>query len=336
MAFIVTPRQLVHRAELYHQLAQLTNAGDNLLQGLELLQRNPPNRAYRQPLGTLIEKLTQGATFSEALLCTGSWLPSFDIALLHAGETSGRLPNCFTLLADYYNQRAQLTRQVISDSLYPVALFHFAFMIVPVNRLTALVWQGDVWGFLLQKLWFFLPLWLVVIFVILACQGRHGEVWRSLVEKILRVIPVLGSARRALALARLAAALEALISAGVTIIEAWEIAVLACGSPALNRTVLKWKPRLLDGHTPAQLVSESSEFPEVFCNLYNTGEISGQLDESLLRLHQYYQDEGTRKLRGFAQWTPKIVYFIVMLAIAYTIISFWSNYFGGIADALNL
>jgi type II secretory pathway component PulF len=126
-----------------------------------------------------------------------------------------------------------------------------------------------------------------------------------------------------------------LISAGVTIVEAWQIAVLACGSPALNRAVLNWKPQLLDGHTPAQLLSESREFPEVFCNLYHTGEISGQLDESLRRLHEYYQDEGTRKLRALAQWTPKIVYFTVMLAVAYTIISFWSNYYGGIADALN-
>jgi type II secretory pathway component PulF len=175
----------------------------------------------------------------------------------------------------------------------------------------------------------------VVILVILACQGRHGEAWRSFMERIFRPIPVLGSARRALALARLSAALEALISAGVTIVEAWQIAVLACGSPALNRAVLNWKPQLLDGHTPAQLLSESREFPEVFCNLYHTGEISGQLDESLRRLHQYYQDEGTRKLRALAQWTPKIVYFTVMLAVAYTIISFWANYYGGIADALN-
>src|SRR6185369_6553549 len=198
MAFIVTPRQLVQRAELYHQLAQLTNAGVGVIQGLELLQRNPPSRAFRQPLGILIDKLKQGATFSEALLCTGRWLPSFDIALLHAGETSGRLPNCFTLLADYYNQRAQLTRQVISDLAYPLFLFHFAFLIVPVGRLTALVLKGDVMGFLFQKLVLFLPLWLAVILVILACQGRHGEAWRSFMERIFRPIPVLGSARRAL------------------------------------------------------------------------------------------------------------------------------------------
>src|SRR5204863_7691010 len=111
--------------------------------------------------------------------------------------------------------------------------------IVPVVRLTDLVLKGDVMGFLLQKLSFFGPLWLVVILMILACQGRHGEAWRSFMEKIFRPIPVLGSARRALALARLSAALEALISAGVTILEAWQIAVLACGSPALNRSLLR-------------------------------------------------------------------------------------------------
>ena len=190
-------------------------------------------------------------------------------------------------------------------------------------------------GFLIQKLWFFLPLWLVVILVILACQGRHGATWRAIIEAVLRPVPLLGSARRSLALARLAAALEGLINAGVSIIEGWELAAAASGSPALHRAVLAWKPQVLAGETPAAALQCSGAFPELFANLYHTGEISGQLDDTLKRLHHYYQEEGTRQLRLVSRWMPWLVYLAIMGVIAWQILSFWLGYFKQIGDVMN-
>src|SRR6266702_3787873 len=131
MALIVTPAQFTQRAEFYYQLCQLTAAGISLPSALEQLRRNPPARSYRQPLGLLVSELSNGYTLAESLRRLGSWLPEFDIALLHAGEQSGRLDACFRLLADYYTDRARLARQVIADLAYPAFLFHFAIFIFP-------------------------------------------------------------------------------------------------------------------------------------------------------------------------------------------------------------
>ena len=49
-AFVFLPGQLTRRAELYHQLGQLTAAGLPINSALEQLERNPPAHAYRQPL----------------------------------------------------------------------------------------------------------------------------------------------------------------------------------------------------------------------------------------------------------------------------------------------
>jgi len=136
-----------------------------------------------------------------------------------------------------------------------------------------------------------------------------------------------------LALSRLAAALEALISAGVTILEAWELAGTACGSPALRRTVLAWRPLVNGGHTPAEVVGASGKFPELFVSQYATGEVSGKLDDTLRRLHQYYQDEGSRKLHAFARWTPRGVYLLIVFMIAYRVVAFYMNYFKQIGNA---
>ena len=125
MPFIVTPRQLDQRAELFHQLAQLTSAGIGIIAALEQIKRSPPSRSYREPLQRLLDELARGATVADALHRLG-WLPAFDLALIEAGERSGRMDACFRLLADYYNERARLIRQTIADLIYPVSVFHLA------------------------------------------------------------------------------------------------------------------------------------------------------------------------------------------------------------------
>jgi type II secretory pathway component PulF len=330
MPLIVTPGQFTQRAELYHQLDQLTSAGIGLLRALEQLQKHPPSRAFRAPLRALILELGRGYTVAESLRHLRGWLPEFDIALIDAGERSGRLDACFGLLADYYTDRARVARQMLADLAYPAVLFHMAIFIFPFSEFFM---SGNMLVYLAKTFGVLVPLYVLVAALIYAGQSKHGERWRSLVELTLRPIPMLGTARQYLALARLAAALEALIAAGVTIIEAWELAATACGSPGIRRAVFSWKPDLLAGQTPADSVNACSWFPEMFANLYATGEVSGTLDESLRKLHRYYQEEGTRKLHAVAQWTPRIIYLIVALLIAYKVVSFWSGYFKQVQDA---
>jgi len=331
MGLVVTPRQLAQRAELYHQISQLLDAGIGLPEALKVLHRSPPVRSFREPLARLMYHLDQGSTFSQSLRTVEGWLPTFDLALLEAGEQSGRLPQCFKLLAQYYTERAQLARQVIQDLAYPVFLFHFAILIKPFPTLFL---TGNVTNYLAQTVGVFAPIYLVVALILFASQGRHGESWRALMEKISRWIPLLGPARRALSLSRLAAALEALINAGVPIIEAWELAAGASGSPALRHAVLAWKPQVEAGTTPAEALSESGAFPELFANMYNTGEVSGQLDDGLLRLQKYYQEQGSRQMKAFSQWVPKIIYFAIVLMIAYQIVSFYTGYYRKVGEVI--
>lgn len=335
MPLVLTPRQLTERAELYQQLASLTAAGVGLISATEMLRDSPPRRALRRPLASVVTHLQEGATFSEAARLLGkAWMPSFDRALIEAGENSGRLDLCFRFLYEYYQERARLARQVLSELAYPAFVLHFAILVFPVNVLTRLVWQGDITGFLMNKGLILGTLYGAVLLLLALGQAGHNEHWRGLLERLLAAVPILGSARSNLALARLSVALESLLNAGVSIIEAWELAAAASGSPILRQTVLAWRPHVLAGQTPADAVRESRAFPDLFTNLYSTGEISGQLDETLRRLYRHYQEEAVRKLHAFAQWAPRLIYMGVVLIIAYQVVSFWSGYFNQISQLM--
>jgi type IV pilus assembly protein PilC len=336
MPLIITPRQFTQRAELFHQLAQFTSAGIPIVQTLEQIKRSPPTPSFRVPLQRLLDALTNGATLAESLKSL-NWLPAFDLALIEAGEHSGRLDACFRLLADYYNDRARIIKQVISQLIYPVGLIHIAALVfLIVLPFAASQFKTSLTLLFAKAALILSPLYVAVALMIYATQSKHGEKWRARIESFLRRVPILGTARHFLALSRLAAALEALISAGVNIFEAWDLAATASGSPALRRAVAAWKPQLVAGQMPSEAVRLCPLFPEPFANLYASGEISGKLDESLRHLNQLYNEDGARKLNAFATLVPRLIYFLVALGIAYAIIQFWTGIYGPHSELSNI
>jgi type IV pilus assembly protein PilC len=325
-----SPAQLTRRADFYYQLNQYAGAGLGVVAALQQLRRNPPARSYRSRIDQALEQLGEGKTFSETLAATPGWLPAFDVTLIEAGEKSGRMDQVFRLLAEHYSERATLAKRIIADLAYPAFLLHFAILIFPFPHLFV---TGDWLLYLRQVLTPLIPIYAFVALLIYLLQSQHGETWRAGVERVLGVFPVLGTAQSCLALARLSATLEALLSAGVSIVDAWEQAAAASGSPAFRRTVRGWREFVRAGQTPAEMVSSSSQFPSLFSNQYMSGEISGTLEETLRRLHHYYQDEGSRKLHAVCRWVPMAIYLAIVGVIAFKIISFYTGYFQQVRDA---
>jgi type IV pilus assembly protein PilC len=331
---MVTPGQLNRRAQLYDQLGSMIAAGVPLVQALEMASRNNSIRTSRKNILALISHLQEGHTFSDSMTKVQGWMPEFDVALLSVGEESGRLDTSFKLLARYYASRAKIIRDTISGLIITVMTLNVFLIVFPLGYLIGFV-QGIINNqfaqcvlFIIEKIVVFGSLYGSVFFLIFACQGNRGEKWRAGVESVVRMIPLLRTAVKYLALARLASALGALTNAGVSVVKSWELASAACGSPRLKHEVLTWTPQLETGLTPAEMVAQISYFPEMFRNLYHTAEISGKLDETLVRLHSYYEEEGFHTLRLFTRILNGTIYGTVMLLVAINIIRFWMNYYG--------
>jgi type IV pilus assembly protein PilC len=340
MSFIVTPGQINRRAQLYEQLASMITAGVPLLKTLEMAGQNNSLRASKKTIRSLIVHLQEGYTFSDSMAKVQGWLPEFDIALLSAGEKSGRLNVSFKLLGRYYTSRAKIIRDTISNLLVTVMTLNVFLLVFPLGLLIAFAMGimdnnfAQCVPFIIEKIGVFGALYGSVLFLLFACQGNRGEKWRATVEHFTRLIPMLRTALKYLALARLASALDALTNAGVSTIKSWELASAASGSPHLKREIAKWIPQVETGLTPADMVNQIHYFPEMFSNLYSSGEISGKLDETLARLQIYYEEEGFNTLRLFTRILNGTIYGIVVLMVALNIIRFWTNYYSAALNGI--
>lgn len=336
---IITPRQLNRRAELYHQLGSSIEAGVPLMRSLEMASTHTGLRGSRKAISGLLIHLKNGLTFSDSMTRVHDWMPDFDVAMLSAGEHSGRLDHIFKILARHYAGRAALLSETIGRLILPMANLHVFLLVFPLSFLIDLV-LGIVNNeyrkcipFFVEKTIAYGVLWGTVFLFIYSFNAKRGERWRSFAETLMRIPPFLRHARQCLVLSRLTAALEALVSSGVSVVKAWPLAAAASGSLALKREVAKWQPELERGTTPSELIGQSHLFPEMFVNVYTSGEISGRLEESLERLHNYYGEEGSRSMRSFSIALTFAIYAMVAGVILYAVVKFWVNYFHALMSA---
>ena len=346
---MVTPGQLNRRAALFEQLAAMIAAGVPLTKALEMAAKNRSTGIPQKILQELTHHLQEGHTFSDAMqLVSGQkrgmdvslkpgnkacWLSEFDTALLSAGEESGRLDATFKLLARYYASRAKIIHDTIAGSIITVVTLHVFLLVFPLGFLVAFVLGivnndfSKCLPFIVEKIVVFGALYGLAGSLSFAGQGNRGEGWRACVESVFGMIPLLRTAVKDLAVARIAMALDSLLSAGVPVVRSWELAASACGSPHLKREILKWTPQLEHGTTPADMVAQIRYFPDMFTQLYHSGEISGKMDETLQRLHTYFEEEGFRKLQAFCRIVNFIIYFSIAITIGIFVIRFYVGYF---------
>jgi type II secretory pathway component PulF len=100
----------------------------------------------------------------------------------------------------------------------------------------------------------------------------------------------------------------------------------------LKREISKWTPEMERGVTPADAIAQIRYFPDMFVQLYQSGEMSGKTDEALAHLSTYFEDEGFRKLQAFCRVVMFLVYFSVAGAVGYFVINF---YVGRFASMMN-
>ena len=332
-SLIETPRSFRARSEYYHQLAALQQAGIGVTESLQ--QTPPPSQRDQRHVRETIDRLNAGETFSESLEDRQSWLPSFDRMMIRAGEAGGRLDDSFRILSDHYAQRSTLIRDVLFRLAYPVFIVHFIILMPGLISYGASLLGGGEAGFLgafFPSLLTLGALYAAVFLMLYLGQANRGFALRYWLEKIWHRVPMFGPALKELKLSRLSFALYALLNAGVTVREAWKSAANASGSPWLATSVRDWLPELDRGLLPSEVLKQRDDFPTTFRDLYATGELSGQLDDSLQRLAKLYHEEGTRHLKSAAGVATGLVYGAVVITVAFIVIRFWTNYYSSVLD----
>src|SRR5437868_4514138 len=112
------------------QLATMIDAGLPLVQCLEILTAQTPNKIFARILGQVKSTVEQGGTFSEALRRHPRVFDDLYVNLVAAGEVGGILDTILNRLAIYIEKAVKLRGQIKSAMIYPIAILCVAIGVV--------------------------------------------------------------------------------------------------------------------------------------------------------------------------------------------------------------
>lgn len=327
--------KLSEKALLYRELAKLVGADFHLDRSLRLLLARNPSHARRAWLQGLQRGLEEGKGITEALRehcepLTGT----LELALIEAGERSGRLNDGLTHLARYFEAWSIAKRQAISALIYPLLLAHLGLLLPELPALVTASMEGA--PFSLRQL--LLPvaiLWLILLsgFLLWRWLSRRGAE-SARVDAWLGRVPLIGSVRRHWALARFAQVFHACLLASMRMTECMLLAGAASHSGLLGHAARGAAQRIAAGETIAGAMADVHGFPIVFVHGTATAEEVGTLDHEMNRWAASETIEASDAIQRAAQWLPKVAYAIVVLYVAYRIIGMMYGYYGGMMRQL--
>lgn len=313
---------LSHRklALWYEQLARNLEAG---LRFTDALRASRGTGVPAAGLEAMAQRVEAGGSVEAALQEAGRWLPRPDRLVLSASAESGRMPSSLRNLAARHAQLGATKLRLAFACLYPLAMLHAILLLVPVMRMVdwerGFTWDTVAYG---HALVFTLgPLWAGL--ALLAWLLRRPN---PALARVARLLPFIGRYVRAQGLADFAFALGNFLEAGLLLDRAWSLAGSTASQPELSRAAEAMQATIGRGERPGSRLFLWPCFPPDFVAAYQTGESTGQLEQSLLRLAGQYQEDANRALTVATFFYPVVLFVAAATAVIVHIIKFYSGY----------
>jgi type IV pilus assembly protein PilC len=289
------------------QFSILINADLPLIQSLNILAEQTKNKYFKKCLISVREDVEAGSTLNQAKRKFPKVFDDLYCNLIASGEQSGSLDVVLIRLADYIEKIVKLRSQVKQAMTYPSAIMIFAVLvsvfmmwkIVPVFA-NLFIELGAELPFLTQVvvnninyvqnyiLYIFLSV--IGLFILLRYVKRTPGGRRAFDRASLRM-PLFGEIMRKVAISRLARTLSTLLSGGVPILESLKISSSTSGNAIIEDSVNEARRSVSEGNNFTDALKEAKQFPFMVTQMVSVGEATGTLDDMLLKIADFFDDE---------------------------------------------
>jgi type IV pilus assembly protein PilC len=296
------------------QLATMIDAGIAIVQALQALAEQTPNKAMRDVLNDVCSRVQSGESYSEALQKHPKVFNRLYVSMISAGEKGGMIADIMARLATYLENTERLRKKVKTALMYPTAVTFVAigittFLLVKVIPVFKDVYSGfgaklpgptqvlmDISD--LVRHWF-------VLLLILAAAAIWG--WLSFIKTksglefwdARRIkLPIFGSIAHKICLARFTRTLASLIRSGVPILEVLQIVSQTVGNVIMEKAIKTAMGDIERGEGISAALGKNPIFPSMIIRMLSAGEQTGKIDEMLERVSNFLDGEIEATLSG--------------------------------------
>ena len=145
-------------------------------------------------------------------------------------------------------------------------------------------------------------------------------------------IPIAADVIKTMLTARLSRALATLLSSGVLMLESLEITRRVLNNSILDEKMEKAIESVKQGRSLTQSITEMQYFPPLVLSMLKTGEEAGNLDETLEKAADFYEDQTGDKLQKLMTFIEPMIMIglggvvaFIIFSVLYPMLSVYQN-----------
>jgi type II secretory pathway component PulF len=337
----VSPQDLI---VFSRQLATLISAGLPFMSSFDALIEQTENKRLKNVITQVRKDVEGGSSFSDALAKHPSVFSNLYVSMIRAGETGGVLDEILQRLATLAEHEAETRARIKAATRYPkivIGSLVVAFIILlqfVIPRFAALYDNFKAQLPLptriliainqaFQSYW-----WLMLAVVVLAFFSARAylrtEAGRLRWDGIKIRMPVFGPIFLKTALSRFARVFGTLTRSGLSILQTLEIVSQTVGNTVISRVVDNIRDSARQGRGVVQPMQVSRIFPPVVIQMVAIGEQTGKMEEMLMKVSDYYDQEVEYSIRNLSTSLEPLLLAViggVVLFLALAIFMPWWN-----------
>ncbi|MBQ7065626.1 MAG: type II secretion system F family protein [Lachnospiraceae bacterium] len=289
------------------QFVSMHRAGVTILESLRMLTEQSENETMREAIQEAYLGVQKGDSLAVSMARSPKVFPKLLIHMVTAGEASGSLDVAFERMSEQFEKSAKLQGMIKKAMIYPIVVAIVAVVVVIV-MLTFVVpnfigmfedmdiEMPAITMAVVSASEFMQAKWYIVVAVILALVGfivwfKRQPMGEALISKAAIKIPLFGNVTIKSSSAKLARTLSTMLAAGIPMPEAVEITAGTINNLYYKEALMNAKTDVMQGVPLSQPLERSGLFPPMVYHMTRIGEETGNIEEMLDRLADYYEEE---------------------------------------------
>ncbi|MBN8537013.1 MAG: type II secretion system F family protein [Deltaproteobacteria bacterium] len=321
------------------QFATLINAGIPVVDALKVLSDGQRPGVLKEGVIKVKKSIESGRKLSDSMAQIPNVFDKFYSNMIHAGEEAGILDNILGRLATYMEKNEKIKSQVKGALAYPTVIVIVAIIVIAcilvfiIPKFTSFFLSAGKqppWLTMMVvnvsdsmiKYWYLL-LGTFILGPYFFKQWINTPAGRVAFESFLFRAPLFGDLVQKGSIARVTRTLSTLLSSGVGLIDAIEIAGRTAGNIVIEKALIKCKDAVMQGKPFAFPLSKDKVFPDMVVQMISVGEQSGTLDTMLSKIADFYDDEVETAVKALSSLVEPLLMVILGGIIAVLVVAMY-------------
>ena len=323
----VKPRDL---SVFCRQFVSITQAGVPMKEALQMMTEQTENKWLKKATADVLVNVEKGNTLADSMASIPDIFPPMLVNMVAAGETSGSLEMTFNRMATHIEKEAKLKATIRKATIYPIILIcavigviavmllyvipifidMFADLDIEMPALTMGVMNVSKWT---ASHWYVILA--VVAAVVIIYRLIYGtEQGRLKIDYIKMKIPLFGKLTVKSACAQFARTMSTLMAAGISTTECLDTVSKIINNIHYKNAMQKAKEEVMKGIPLSEPLAASEVFPPMVYHMTGIGEETGNMEEMLSKLADYYDEEVEITTQSvLAAMEPLIIVFMALI-----------------------